>query len=112
MLRYLGVIGYPLKRSLSPAFQQAALEHNDTASVDVAFDDGVGLDFDAFRGGHCSLDSSADDDLFGLDITLNDARAPYDYLPRSANGPLNRSFDLERAGRFDITNDFQTGSDH
>ena len=27
MLKYLGVIGYPLKRSLSPAFQQAALDH-------------------------------------------------------------------------------------
>lgn len=27
MLNYLGVIGYPLKRSLSPAFQQAALDH-------------------------------------------------------------------------------------
>lgn len=27
MLKYLGVIGYPLKRSLSPAFQQAALNH-------------------------------------------------------------------------------------
>jgi shikimate dehydrogenase len=26
MLKYLGVIGYPLKRSLSPAFQQAALD--------------------------------------------------------------------------------------
>ena len=27
MLKYLGVIGYPLTRSLSPAFQQAALDH-------------------------------------------------------------------------------------
>ena len=27
MLKYLGVIGYPLNRSLSPAFQQAALDH-------------------------------------------------------------------------------------
>jgi len=27
VLEYLGVIGYPLKRSLSPAFQQAALDH-------------------------------------------------------------------------------------
>ena len=27
MLKYLGVIGYPLRRSLSPAFQQAALDH-------------------------------------------------------------------------------------
>jgi shikimate dehydrogenase len=27
MLKYLGVIGYPLERSLSPAFQQAALDH-------------------------------------------------------------------------------------
>ena len=27
MLKYLGVIGFPLKRSLSPAFQQAALDH-------------------------------------------------------------------------------------
>jgi shikimate dehydrogenase len=27
MLKYLGVIGYPLQRSLSPAFQQAALDH-------------------------------------------------------------------------------------
>jgi shikimate dehydrogenase len=27
MLKYLGVIGYPLSRSLSPAFQQAALDH-------------------------------------------------------------------------------------
>jgi len=27
MLRYAGVIGYPLQRSLSPAFQQAALDH-------------------------------------------------------------------------------------
>ncbi len=26
-MRYLGVIGHPLKRSLSPAFQQAALDH-------------------------------------------------------------------------------------
>jgi shikimate dehydrogenase len=26
-VRYLGVIGYPLKQSLSPAFQQAALDH-------------------------------------------------------------------------------------
>lgn len=26
-MRYLGVIGYPLKRSLSPVFQQAALDH-------------------------------------------------------------------------------------
>ena len=27
MLKYLGVIGHPLRRSLSPAFQQAALDH-------------------------------------------------------------------------------------
>ena len=27
MLKYLGVIGYPLNRSLSPAFRQAALDH-------------------------------------------------------------------------------------
>src|SRR2546428_2024798 len=27
VLKYLGVIGYPLKRSLSPVFQQAALDH-------------------------------------------------------------------------------------
>lgn len=27
MLKYLGVIGYPLTRSLSPVFQQAALDH-------------------------------------------------------------------------------------
>jgi len=27
MLKYLGVIGFPLKRSLSPVFQQAALNH-------------------------------------------------------------------------------------
>jgi shikimate dehydrogenase len=27
LLKYLGVIGYPLKRSLSPVFQQAALDH-------------------------------------------------------------------------------------
>jgi shikimate dehydrogenase len=27
MLKYAGVIGYPLKRSLSPVFQQAALDH-------------------------------------------------------------------------------------
>src|SRR6266542_926810 len=27
MPKYLGVIGYPLERSLSPAFQQAALDH-------------------------------------------------------------------------------------
>jgi len=27
MLKHLGVIGYPLERSLSPAFQQAALDH-------------------------------------------------------------------------------------
>ncbi len=27
MLKYLGVIGHPLKRSLSPVFQQAALDH-------------------------------------------------------------------------------------
>ena len=27
MLKYLGVIGYPLKSSLSPVFQQAALDH-------------------------------------------------------------------------------------
>jgi shikimate dehydrogenase len=27
MLKYLGVVGYPLTRSLSPAFQQAALDH-------------------------------------------------------------------------------------
>ena len=27
MLKYLGVIGYPLKRSLSPVFQQAAIDH-------------------------------------------------------------------------------------
>ncbi|HEV8574321.1 MAG TPA: shikimate dehydrogenase [Dehalococcoidia bacterium] len=27
MLKYLGVIGYPLERSLSPVFQQAALDH-------------------------------------------------------------------------------------
>jgi len=26
-VKYLGVIGYPLKRSLSPAFQQAAMDH-------------------------------------------------------------------------------------
>jgi shikimate dehydrogenase len=27
MLKYLGVVGYPLERSLSPVFQQAALDH-------------------------------------------------------------------------------------
>jgi shikimate dehydrogenase len=35
MLKYLGVIGYPLERSLSPVFQQAALDH---AQLDIAYE--------------------------------------------------------------------------
>src|SRR2546422_9163307 len=35
MLKYLGVIGYPLTRSLSPAFQQAAL---DALRLDILYE--------------------------------------------------------------------------
>jgi hypothetical protein len=42
--------------------------------VHVAFNDRISLDFDAFSRGHGPDDSSADNNLFRLDITLNGPR--------------------------------------
>src|SRR5688500_19421565 len=54
--------------------QQAAFEDHDAAGVHVAFDDGIGLDFDAFRRRHGPDNSTAEDDLFGLHVALDHSR--------------------------------------
>jgi shikimate dehydrogenase len=52
MLKYLGVIGYPLTRSLSPVFQQAALDH---LQLDIVYEvwptpeDGLGTRITTMR---------------------------------------------------------------
>ena len=94
------------------AIQKSALEYHDAPRVDIAFDDGVALDLDALSRGHGADDPSAEDNLFGLDIALDDAGASEHDLSRASNGALHCSFDLEDAGRLDVTNNLHTGCDH
>jgi hypothetical protein len=92
--------------------QQATLEHNDASGVHVAFDHRVCLNLYSFGRGNGSDNPAAKDDFFSLDVALNDTGPAKNDLPGTANRALHCSFDLERAGSFDIANDFQARCDH
>src|SRR3970040_35577 len=92
--------------------EEAALENHDAPRVNVAFDYGITLDFDALGRGHGSDDASAEDDFLRLYVALDDARSAHHDLPGAPNGPLHRSLDLEDSCRLDVTNDLHAGCYH
>lgn len=65
--------------------QETALEYDDAASVNVAFDDRVRLNLHSLRRRHSANDATAQNNFFGLDVALDYARATNDDLSRAAD---------------------------